>query len=163
MEAAIIKAICDVWKAVPGIGKVWDEEALATLEEDDKEVSTTPDPVSALPRTDIVIVSLEGFTEGPYTSDQSTQITLRYAMGYDLEFARWKKEGLEFKSSVAQFKAVLMRARKKFKETPQLGYHNVSHKLLQMGHAGLTFDDETGGRFSSATMSLTVIVSGFAA
>jgi hypothetical protein len=164
MEAAICARIVAIFKSVPGVGQAWERERLVTLPEGDEDISTTLDPVTNLPRTDIIQVSLESITEGEYTDDVHTKITLRYRMTYDLEFAdEWKKEGLAFPNSTAQFKAVLMRSRKKFKEARQLGYNNVWHSLLQMERAGLTFDDETGGRFHAADWTLAVTVSGFAA
>lgn len=159
LEAVITEAVANRFRTVPEIVNVWERERETTIAEEDGTIGVMPDPVSGMPLVNILEVDLVGLQEGPYTSDRATVLTFAYNAYFELGFRdRWAKPGVPYGSSTAMFRAALLKARRKFKESRTLGYNNVEHKFLQMRRAGLVPDDKNGGLVHSAEWSLTVVV-----
>jgi len=164
-ERLVRAAIRDTFASVAGVGHVYDRVRLPDEGNDEELKSTIPDPVTETPLLNIAMVTFNGPSEDEYTDDTHTELILDYSISFDLGFVdRWVRTSgpvLEFDNSTDLFNAIMMRARRAFKDNRTLGYEGVVHHYLRAdGSAALITDEDTGGRQHAVDFSLRVVVTG---
>jgi hypothetical protein len=164
LERWLSNAIKTLLETVSSVGQVHVTERYASNEEEDEALFTTPDPVlgDKMPLTNVIEIGIPAIGEDEYTSDTNTKLTLTYPVTYNLGVVdSWNKPDFEFHSSAEMFIGTYMRARRKFKESRDLGLgSNVTHYFLQQ-HSVTTIQNEKGEAVEhEAEWSLTVTISG---
>jgi hypothetical protein len=164
MKNAVAEAIRVVLASVQYMGHVVALPVYPTSAPEDTAQTQVDDPVVGDERkmTNFCEIGIPTVSEEDYSGENCTAFTLTYPISYSLGVVpKWNKDGFPFKSSVEMFDAMYWRARRKFKDTRDLGFKKgVFHYLLQREFVDELTNDEGEAEEHLADWSLSVRVEG---